>query len=443
MDWLFWLLAIPVVGLLILIHEVGHFWAGRWMKVGIDEFGFGYPPRMLKLFEKNGVEYTLNWIPFGGFVRLAGEDDPNVPGGLSSAPAWRRLVVLVAGAAMNLVLAFVLFTGLAMYGRVEVVSDRVGIYRVESGSPAQQAGLQPRDMLLEINGREIDSLEDLQIETTLNRGSTVSLEVDRDGQVFTTELVPRKDPPEGQGSIGIRMSYYEPDVTVQDVVAGSPAEQYGLQAGDRIVAINGQVMRDSLDYEIFIDTHPDETVRLSVQREGQAEPLVINTVNESDYFERYQGWAFGIAYWRTARKTYTLGPGLVQGWRETVDAAALVPRTLAGLIRRSVPVSDISGPVGITFITKEVAQSAGLYGVLSVAAMISVNLGLVNLLPIPALDGGRMLFALLEWIRRGKRISPEREGILHAIFFFLLIAFLVVVTYNDIVRIFTMNGAAP
>ncbi|MBN1485886.1 MAG: RIP metalloprotease RseP [Chloroflexia bacterium] len=430
------LLAIPILGILILIHEIGHFWAARWMKVGIEEFGIGMPPRALRLFEKNGVEYTLNWIPFGGFVRMAGEDDPDVGGGLSSAPPWRRLIVLSAGPLMNLVLAFLLFTGLAMAGHMEIVSQQVGVYYVELGSPAQEAGLQPGDLFVSINGRPITSYEELQIETTLQRGHPVTLVIERDGQLITTELVPRKDPPEGQGPIGIRMAYYEAPLEVQYVFEDSPAAAAGLQEGDVVMALDGEPVQDSLQYMRLASAAMGEEVVLNVQRDGQY--LELSLFNDPDY----EAIPLGLDFMRLAHKSSPLGKGLAEGWRETVDAAALVPRTLAGIFRSSVPVSDISGPVGITYATAQVARAAGLYGILHLSALISVNFFLVNLLPIPALDGGRMAFALLEWVRGGKRISPEREGLLHMVFFLLLMGFLVLVTYYDLVRIFT-NGGTP
>lgn len=437
MSWIFWVMAIPVLGISILIHEIGHFLAARWMKVKIEEFGIGFPPRMLKLGERNGVDYTLNWIPFGGFVRLAGEDDPSVEGGLAAAAPWRRVVVLTAGAFMNLVLAFAIFVGLAMYGQPEIVSDQVGIYYVEPDTPAQRAGLQRGDILVSINDKPVTSFEDIRIETTLNRGHTITLTLERDGRQVTTSLVPRREVPEGQGPIGIRLVYYESPVTVQWLLEDAPAEQAGLQEGDTLVAIDGQPIEDSLAYMDFMDDHMGEEIAVTVRRDGERLPPIA-LYNDPEY----ENLPLGIDYLHTVQKTRSFVEGLVEGWRQTVDAAVLVPRTLAGLFRRSIPVSDLSGPVGIVYMGAQVAQVAGLYGLLQLTALIGVNLCLVNLFPLPALDGGRLAFVLVEWVR-GKRLSPEKEGFVHMVGFLLLLAFLVVITYFDLVRIFTGNGTGP
>ena len=426
MAWQFWLVAIPVLGVVILIHEIGHFWAARWMKVRIEEFGIGFPPRMLTLGTRNGVKYTLNWLPLGGFVRLAGEEDPSVEGSLARKKPWQRVIVLGAGAFMNLLLAFLLFTGLAIYGREEIVSQQIGVYRVEAGSPAQQAGLLPGDLIVEVNGKQVASYYEIQLETALNRGFTITLVLERGGQRVTAAAVPRKNPPEGQGPLGIRMAYYEAPVTVQWLAQDSAAAQAGLRPADVVLALDGQPVRSSLDYLAYVDEHTDQQIALSVQRDGQAlAPLSL--FNDS----KYEGLPFGLDYLRLARRH----GGPVEGWRETWGAALLVPRTVAGIFRGSVPVSDLSGPVGIFYVAGRVTQQAGAYGLIYLAAVISINLGLVNLFPLPAMDGGRLVFVFVEWLRRGKRLSPEKEGLVHMIGIFLLLGLLGVLTYFDIARI--------
>ena len=438
---LYWLIAIPVLFILILIHEVGHFVAARLMKVRIEEFGIGFPPRMLVLGERNGVKYTLNWIPIGGFVKMAGEEDPDVPGSLASKKPWQRIFVLTAGALMNLLLAFILFTGLALYGHTEIVSQRIGAYRVEASSPAERADIQPGDWIVSANGRPIHSQSDILIETTLSRGVTITMVLDRQGQPVTTTLRPRKEgeyPKDQQGPIGIRLVYYESPVTIQYLSPGSPAETAGLRVGDVITAIDGQPVTDSMDYVVYADTHMSQTLTLSVRRDGQDLPpiQVSNTI-------AYESWPMGIDYLHLGYVTYSLGQALAEGVQETVDATVLIPRTLASLVRGSVPLSDMSGIVGITYTAAQVVRTAGLYGLLRLMAIISVNLFLVNLFPLPALDGGRIAFVLLEWIRGGRRISPEKEGLVHMIGFILLLAFVAIITYYDIARWISMSGGSP
>lgn len=427
--FVFLLIAIPVVGILILIHEIGHFWAARWMGIKIEEFGIGFPPRAITLGVRNGVRYSLNWLPLGGFVRMAGEDDPMVEGGLASAKPWRRIIVLLAGALMNLLLAILLYTGLVMAGQWEIASDQVAIFRVEPDTPAAAAGLQSGDVIAAINGRPVTSFQDMHIETTLNRGHLITLEVDRDGTPLSMELTPRREYPEGQGPIGIGMVYLEEPATIQAVEPDSPGDAAGLRENDVILSVDGQPIENSLQFMQYMDQHLDQTVQVTVQR--GAEVLDLSVANESEY----EAYPLGLSLVRMEYRRYPLGQALVEGGRQTVEAALLVPRTLGGLFRRSVPVSDLAGPVGITYMAAEVAQTAGFRGLLNLAALISVNFFLVNLFPIPALDGGRIAFALVEWVSGGKRLSPEKEGLIHLIGFVLLLAFVITVTVFDIQRI--------
>ncbi len=447
MPFYYWLIAIPVLAVLILVHEIGHFYAARLMKVRIEEFGIGFPPRLLTLGTRNGVRYTLNWLPFGGFTKMAGEEDPSIPDSLASKKPWQRLVVLAGGSLMNLVLAFAIFTGLALYGREEVAGP-VGISYVEAGSPAALAGLQPGDFFVKVNDYKAASSNDVRMEVTLHQGDAVTLVMERDGQTYTTTVRPRKDPPPGQGAMGIRMRNYESPLTVRYLAEDAILAQYGLRLGDTITAVDGRPISDTLRLDAYLlqrqmhaslaglvadlvqkgpasvesFLHPQMT--LAAQRAGT--PLSEITLRDQDAFD----WTMEVSFARTTWRRY----GIAEGWRQTWDATWLVPRTLAALFRGSVPVSSLAGPVGIFQVTGLAAQYGGLPDLLYIMALISVNLFVVNLLPIPALDGGRIVFVLLEWIRRGRRIPPRWEATVHMVFFFLLILLIAYLTYSDIAR---------
>lgn len=331
---------------IVIVHELGHFWAAKLSKVRVEEFGFGLPPRAVKLFERNGTIYSLNWIPVGGFVRPAGEDDPSVPGGLSAASKRVRLFVLAAGAGMNFIAALFLFWLALVLGAPAIQIDAVN-----PGSPAEVAGLQPGDIVLEVDGRLVMTSGTL-VNTVYERaGTAVDLLVLRDGERLTLSVTPRaagEYDPATEGPLGI-----------------------GLAEGPRI-----------------------------------------------------------------GRNPIEAATGSVEFMWEYVSLYARLPAMLINgeiTAREARPVSI----VGISQIAGEAAESSAdgrtLYPLLTMAAFISVALGLTNLLPIPALDGGRILFVLIEAVR-GRRIEPEREGMVHVIGMLVLLGLMAVLIVQDIIN---------
>lgn len=336
------LLFVLVAGGLLFGHELGHFLMARLRGVKIDEFGFGFPPRLATLGVLAGTRITLNWIPFGGFVRPAGEDDPSVPGGLAGSSKTTRALVLVAGPAMNILLGFLAFT--AAYKFAAPDFDRVLITSVLPGSPAETSGVLPGDIVLSVEGLPITTFESMQqaIGDRLDESTRVTLE--RDGQTRTVEIVPRSTPPEGEGPIG--------------VLLGNPTRAVGV---GEAVSLGGQ----STVFQLV------ETVRLPSR-------LLRGQVPAEE-----------------ARVSGLKGIYDILSWASEVDATTRRP-----------------------FLT------------LQFVGIISVGLAIANLLPIPALDGGRLMFVAYEAVFR-RRIAAKYEGIAHAIGFTLLLALMVYVTFQD------------
>ena len=336
---------------IILVHELGHFVAARLSGIRVDEFGLGFPPRAATLFKRNGTIYSLNWIPIGGFVRPAGEDDPSVPGGLAGASKKARLFTLSAGAGANFILALLLFWIAFMIGppRYDIV-----IPEVLPDSPAMLAGIEAGDVLVEVNGREVTGSDVVVEEITSSAGVPVDIIVARDGEEITFVVTPRvagEYDPATEGPTGIRL---------QSQRTGENASMGPVQS----LAESGQTM-----FEVI---------------------------------------------WGTLRAPVMLIRG-------QITPSEARPVSVVGL-------SQLAGRAA-----EETASQGDWFPLLWFAAVISVALGFTNLLPIPALDGGRIMFVLVEAVR-GRRIEPEREGMVHLVGMLFLLGLMLFIIVQDIVN---------
>ena len=391
-----WLLIFPVLALLIFVHELGHFLTAKYFGIKVTEFGFGFPPRIFGI-QRGETTYTLNLIPLGGFVRMVGEEDPTEERSFASQPVWKRVIVLVAGSFMNLVTPLVIFTILFVLPQDTAVGNVV-ISGVAPGSPAQEAGIRAGDTVISFDGERVKNHYELiekvmaslgsPTEITLRRGSIVSgLGQSPDMSVVETVTVtPRLNPPEFL--VVETVTNPDTEITVRD------ARRYDaqLQLGDTLT--QGAV------------------------------GVIIGTSNVRMVKESHPIWdAVPMAFDRM--------------WNVLVITKNGFERWIAGG-----PDPGLTGPIGIARITGQVAE-AGIAPIFELIALISISLGIMNILPIPALDGGRLLFVLIEWVRHGKRISPEKEGVVHLVGFAVLIGFIVVISYFDVVRIISGTSLIP
>ncbi|MFC1686353.1 RIP metalloprotease RseP [Patescibacteria group bacterium] len=356
---------ILVFGLLIFVHELGHFLVAKKMGVKVEEFGFGYPPRIFGI-KRGETIYSLNWIPLGGFVKMLGQDDFDVKGNLKKSgernfnnkSIYKRALIMIAGVVMNFILAWVLIVigfgvgmptltdGVDRFKGAEIKTN-ILVMEVSKNSPAEQAEMKISDIIRKTNGKEITSKVELQDFTKKNQGKEVSIEIERKGDRHILETTLRKNPAENQGALGI----------------------------------------------------------------GVEESSVVK-------------YPWYKAIWI--------------GTKETVYLIGLVVVALYGFFKEifvSLHISDqAAGPVGIAKMSGSVAQLGWIY-LLQFVALLSINLGIINILPFPALDGGRLLFLGIEKVRR-KPISLRIENIVHLIGFGLIIILLIAVTYKDILRFF-------
>lgn len=334
---------------IILVHELGHFFAARLSNIRVEEFGFGFPPRALKLTERNGTIYSLNWIPLGGFVRPAGEDDPTVPGGLAAASKRARLFVLFAGAGANFIMALVVYWIAFMIGMPAVaVSD------VDPGSPADVAGFQAEDVFLEVNGVKAETSTVIADIMRSQAGNEVEVLMQRGDETELLTVVPRvpgEYDPAVEGPIGVQLMA-APD-------------------GRRITRGPGEALVES-----------------------------------------------ARSMWNIVYITVRVPAMLING---EISASEARPVSVVGI-------SQIAGQAAEVSVT-----NSNLFPILNMIGFISVALGFTNLLPIPALDGGRILFVLIEAVR-GRRIEPEREGMVHVVGMLVLLGLMALLIVQDIVN---------
>ncbi|NMC28575.1 MAG: site-2 protease family protein [Pelolinea sp.] len=339
---------IIALGLLILFHEAGHFLVGLLFKFKIQEFGIGYPPRMVKLFTKNGVDYTLNWIPFGGFTRFKGENDPQEQDGFHQQNKWKRLGVLLAGPAMNLLVGILLFT-IVFANTGKAMTDQILVQSVEPNTPAAAAGLMAEDHIIKVNETLIDSPEILTSIIAQNQGKEVSIVVERNGTELTFQATPRKEYPDNQGPLGIVLTYHIEPIGLGESI--SSAFQMAKDQGEQLLKIPSQLIK------------------------GEVQPSEVRLVSPKGVYDIY-------SQVRTEEKA--------------------------------------SGE----------STKMGILNILWFFGVVSVSLGYGNLLPVPALDGGRVLFLLPELIFK-KRLPEKFESAVNLIGFTILIVLMVYIFIHD------------
>lgn len=376
-----------------------------------------------------GTEYTLNWLPLGGFVRMYGEEGLSGKGSFNDASKRWRTITLLAGPGMNLLTALVVFSVTFMAGWPSVP---IRIKDVQPNSPAAQAGLLPNDAIVSIGGqptREVAQLEDYLSSIT---HQSIALTIDRNGQQFTANLPQAA----AGGASGIDITDERPEL-VKSVSAGSPAERAGLRANDLIVAVDGDALRQSGQLHDYVVEHAGQAVVLTVSRNGQRSDISI-VPRTPDQIPAGQG-AMGILLNESGYYLvpYPLGASIGNSIDEMANTVQQIASLPARLLSRAAAPNDarVMGPVGISQVAgvslQETLDTGQLFWTLSLIAQISLALGITNLLPLPALDGGRMLFVLIEAVRR-KRIPPEREAIVHLVGMALLLGLMVLITIQDI-----------
>ena len=428
-----------VLGVLIFVHELGHFLAARRLGVRVLTFSLGFGPKILK-FTRGDTEYCISAIPLGGYVKMAGEspDDPRsgAPDEFLSKTKWERFQVLIMGPVMNIVLAVVvLAVVLAQGAEVPAFEDQppvIGAVKMKSG--AERAGIQPGDRILTVAGDAVPTWRDLAMAVGTRRADrTVAITLDRAGRTMSFDVKPAT-----AGRFEIVDLGVLPDTSpiAQKVDPQDPAARAGMKAGDVIYAVNGTRVLLPEDLKAAIAAHPGELIDVEVRRDGTPQHLSVTPD------KRPTGGWIGITI---VEATRSFKPGPFEAVRLSVvqnaTSGVMIFKILGGLFTGSTSVRQLQGPVGIAQLSGESA-AAGFVHLLNLMAVISLNLGLLNLMPVPVLDGGHILIMALEGVARRDFSMAVKEKMLLA-GFVVLMMLMVTVIYNDLTRITWIERLMP
>ena len=446
-----------VLGIMVLVHEFGHFAVAKLCGVRVEVFSLGFGTRLFGV-KYGDTDYRISALPLGGYVKMSGEtpgaETTGDPGEFSSHPRWQRVLIAVAGPVANFILAFVLMAGFyTMHNEVEqYLASPAVLDVVPTNSPAGRAGLQTGDRIIRFDDKKNPTWEALNDRALLDINSTVPITVERkvNGQTkqFSTELL-LADSSHGQDfdiqSLGLLPKEQDGPVLVDDVVPGNPAAKAGLKPGDGVVSVNGQVVHSVAAMIAVLDEGGGKPTNLVIDRAGQQFSVVAMPVWTEYTTGQAPGYALGIVP--------TPPPFTV----EQLPLPQAVHRSItynlhySGLIldilhrmftRHGAVMQQLSGPIGMARMTGEAAEMHGWQPIIGLTALISLNLGIMNLLPIPILDGGMILLLAIEGLLR-RDLKQEFKERMYQVAFVMLILFFAFIMVNDVSKLDLFHRLKP
>lgn len=419
-----------VIGILVFVHELGHFLMAKKNGVRVEKFSLGMGPKVVG-FKKGDTEYVISALPLGGYVKMAGENPDEEPTGaqdeFQEKTVWQRAQIAASGSLMNILLAFMVMPLVFMIGTYEGGAQKVGY--VAKDSPAEQAGFQVGDVVQKIGWRNIPSWKRVSMLIMLNPETDLNVTIDRQGEKKTLTLRPKevKDLNVGYAGLGSDRPF-----ELGRITPGFPAEKAGIKAHDRVLALDGKRISHGNQFADLVNASKGRAIRLRIDRDGKTIQKTVSPVQD----KKKGRYIIGVELHEQAREIQKYGffQAIALGFQETVWVVDLTFMTLKKLVALKLSIKHLGGPVRIAQFSGQAAE-AGLTAFLYLLAIISISLGILNLLPIPVLDGGLLLFLIIEGMR-GKPLSRRVMEVSQSVGATVLILFIAVVTYNDVMRVF-------
>jgi len=422
-----------VLGVMVFVHELGHFAAAKWFGVGVDVFSIGFGKRLIG-FRRGDTDYRISALLLGGYVKMAGENPlesrSGAPEEFMSHPRWQRFVITIAGPAMNILLAVALLTGVFMvhYEHPVFLDAPAVIGWVLENSPAAKAGVEQGDRIARIDGTQNPTWEDVMLKVMVNSKQPLDVAIQRGNQVFEKQVQPQTDASDQNSVAG-----WLPDqpITVTELDPDMPAAKSGLKVGDDIVAVNGTPMRSLFSVIHLLQQNGSKPVDVSLVRGGQKLNLQVTPVLTEDNGQKTYRLGFRSEPVRVDKLPFA--QALNRSLEENKKYSLLIVDLVQKMLQRKVSIKQMEGPIGIARASGDAARQPGWTPLLGLMAMISLNLGVFNLLPIPILDGGRLLELIIESVMRRDISIRIKERIYQTALVFILL-FFVVVIYNDLLK---------